>query len=222
MTSAPWSARTRSAIGPETRRSDVDDADSVERSQARWPSLGSASLRETCVATRLPSPVSCRCAILLRPPRSIPARLALRLLRGPTDLDERADGVLRLHGVRLCAVGLPDEARRRRRRGLVRDPLPRLGRQADRAAALGDLRRRLVRLPAHEALDVAVGRRLRRPGRARHAALELLYVGGFGGVLLGLVSFVPFARSPMRSGRPTPCSARRVRRCASATATGRW
>ena len=101
--------------------------------------------------------------------------------------------------------------RRGRRGGLVRDPLPRLGREAHRAAALGDLRGRLVRLPAHEGLDVAVGRRLRRPGRARHAALELHLRGR-----LRRRAARPrlvrrrSRRSPARSGRRSRCSARRA------------
>ena len=49
----------------------------------------------------------------------------------------------------------------RRRGGLVRHPLPRLGGEAPRASALGGVRRRPGRLLAHAALDAPVGGGLR-------------------------------------------------------------
>ena len=167
------------------------------------------SLRETC-ATRLPprAPVSCKCAILLRPPRSTRARLALRLLRRAPGLDQRADGVLRVHGVRLRAVGLP-------RKPVAHDEEVWFGimftgwARSSPSRCTGRSTPRASTASTHALVDVAVGGRLHGAGGARHAGLAAPLRGAASAFVLAAVGFVPFAAAhASRSGRPSRCSAR--------------
>src|SRR5262249_58684437 len=71
--------------------------------------------------------------------RRLYGKLVARANESSTALDERADVVLCVHDILLHAVGFLREARSARRRGVVRAGVARLGSEADRAVALGDL-----------------------------------------------------------------------------------
>ena len=84
-------------------------------------------------------------------------------------LDERAPRLLRVHDVRLPALGLLREAHGQRRGGLVRDPLLRLLGEAPRASSLGGVRGGRRRLLAACGAGCGRGRRS-TPRRWRSAS----------------------------------------------------
>ena len=101
-----------------------------------------------------------------RDERLAPGRLSRSAL-----VDERRDGVLRLHGLHLCAVGSDREARRGRPRGLVRHHVLRRVGQDHGDPTLVRVRCGGVRLPPSPPVDGLLGAALHRAGRVRHGAV---------------------------------------------------
>ena len=213
-TSAPWSASMPTAHGPDS---------AMLRSTIRIPSERSAPRSSLRHATPSSSAVRVSSTILLRAAgregRSVRDWLNDFFAGRPAWMN-----ALMVFCAYMAFVYVPWDflikpAAATKRSGS--GSASRLGREAHRAAALGDLRGGLLRLPAHAGVDVAVGRRLHG-----QVALGMLVwncsTWAASGVLLGLVSFLAVRGADLRAlgGRAAVRRGAR-RRCASATASGR-